>query len=140
KFLGDVYIGKHTIATSLAADWGEDFDKDVELLLGAREGLRGYEDRTFTGDQRLVLNLEDRFHLVEDVYRLVSIGGAFFFDVGGTSRSGFGDIIKDNLYSNVGFGLRFGLTRSSGGAVVRVDVAFPLRDGPDGSEVGEPRI
>ncbi|MCB0324797.1 MAG: hypothetical protein KDD69_14540 [Bdellovibrionales bacterium] len=140
KFIGDTYIGKHTIASSLSVDWGEDLDRDVELLLGARDGLRGYQDRTFTGDQRLVLNLEDRFHLVEDVYKLVSIGGAFFLDAGGTSRSGLADIVKDNLYADVGFGLRFALTRSSGGAVVRIDFAFPLRDGPDGSGVGEPRI
>lgn len=140
KYLGNTYVGRHTFASSLALDWGEDLDRNVELLLGAGNGLRGYEDRTFTGDQRIVLNLEDRFHLIEDFYRLISIGGAVFLDVGGTSRKNFGEIISDNLYSNVGFGLRFGLTRSSGGTVLRVDFAFPLRDGPDGSEVGDPRI
>lgn len=140
KFLGDIYIGKHTLATSLTADHGEKLDKDIELLLGASNGLRGYEDRTFAGDQRLIVNLEDRFHIVEDVYRLVSIGGAVFLDAGGTSRNGIGDIIKDRLYADVGFGLRLGLTRSSGGAVLRLDVAYPLRDGPDGSSRFEPRV
>ncbi|HQH28496.1 MAG TPA: hypothetical protein PLP17_13955, partial [Oligoflexia bacterium] len=31
-------------------------------------------------------------------------------------------------------------TRSSGGAVIRIDVAFPLRNGPDGSSEFEPRL
>ena len=118
----------------------EKLDSDLEFLLGASNGLRGYEDRTFSGDHRALLNVEDRFHLVEDVYRLLSIGGAVFFDVGGTSRKGVSEIIGDQLYADVGFGLRFGISRSSGGAVLRLDVAFPLREGPDGSQFLEPRI
>jgi hypothetical protein len=138
--LGGFYIGKHTIASSLSIDTGEKLDRDFQLLLGAGNGLRGYKDRTFSGDHRIVLNLEDRFYLVEDVFRLLSIGGALFFDAGGTSDDGFSDLIKDHLYADVGFGLRFGVSRSSGGAVIRADVAFPLRDGPDGSGTFEPRF
>ena len=140
QYLGDFYIGKHTLASSLNVLYGNELDRDVEFLLGARNGLRGYEDRTFTGDQRLLFNLEDRFYLVEDVFRLISIGGVLFFDAGGTSTQGFGDIIDDNLYADIGFGFRFGLTRSSGGSVLRLDFAFPLRDGPDGSGAFEPRV
>lgn len=140
KFIRNLYIGKHTLAAAASVDYGEKIDKDVQLVLGASNGLRGYEDRTFTGDQRLRVALEDRFHLVEDVFRLVSIGGTFFVDAGGTSTRGIGDIISDEMYANVGFGFRFGLTRSSGGAVVRLDIALPLRDGPDGSDRFEPRV
>ncbi len=140
KFYRGVFLGKHTLALNFAADYGEKLDRDFEYLLGARNGLRGYEDRSFSGDQRFVFNAEDRFHFVEDVFRLVSVGGALFFDAGGTGRNGFADILKDELYADVGFGFRFGLTRSSGGSVLRIDVAFPLRDGPDGSERFEPRL
>lgn len=140
KYLGDTYVGRHTLVGSLSADFGDDLDRDRELLLGATNGLRAYEDRTFVGSQRLLLTLEERVHIVEDVYKLVSIGGAIFFDAGGTSTQGFGDILDDRLQSDVGIGLRFGFPRSSGGSVLRVDLAFPLRDGPDGSQVGEPRL
>ena len=140
KYVGGVYIGKHTLASSLSITIGEELDKDIEYLLGARNGLRGYKDRTFTGDHLIVANLEDRFYLIEDVFRLVSVGGAVFIDAGGTSSNGIGDIITDELYADVGFGLRFGISRSSGGSVVRLDVAFPLREGPDGSDRFEPRI
>ena len=140
QYVSGVYVGKHTLASSLVLEYGESLDKDSELLLGASNGLRGYEDRSFTGDQRLVFNAEDRFHLVEDVLRLVSLGGAFFVDAGGTSRSGFGDIVGHELYADVGFGLRFGLPRSSGGNVVRLDIAFPLRDGVDDDKAYQPRI
>ena len=139
-FFGQLYLGKHTLGSSFVADFGVNLDRDREFLLGANSGLRGYEDRTFTGDQRLLLNLEDRFHLVEDVLKLVSVGGAVFFDVGGTSRRGFGDIVDNELYANVGVGLRLGLTRSSGGNVVRVDLAFPLREAIDGTQEFAPRL
>ena len=139
-YLGDTYMGKHTLAGSLSIDFADRLDRDKQLLLGAGTGLRGYKDRTFAGEQSLVLNLEDRMHFAEDVYKLISIGSAVFFDVGGTSEYGLGDIVNDRLFSDVGFGLRIGFPRSSGGSVLRIDVAFPLRDGPDGAQSLEPRL
>lgn len=140
KYLGDTYIGKHTIAASLSLDYGDDLDLDREFLLGADNGLRGYSTRTFTGDKRLIINLEERFHIVEDLFRLISIGGAFFIDGGGTTTNDFGEIISNNFYSDIGFGLRFGFPRASGSGIARLDIGFPLRDGPDGSAQFEPRI
>ncbi len=140
KYLGDVFIGKHTLVASFAADYGDDLDKDREFLLGADNGLRGYKSRTFTGDKRAILNLEDRFHLVDDVFKLISLGGAFFIDAGGVTNDQFGEVFSDSLYSDFGFGFRIGFPRSSGGSVARLDIAFPLREGPDGSDKFEPRI
>ena len=137
---GGWYLGKHTLASSIIMDIGEDLDLDREFALGAGNGLRGYKDRTFTGAHRLIINLEDRMHFTEDLFRLFSLGGAVFFDAGGTSESSMGDLLKDQMYADVGFGLRIGIPRSSGGTVVRIDVAFPLREGPDESGVFEPRF
>jgi hypothetical protein len=36
--------------------------------------------------------------------------------------------------------LRFCFPRASGGGVVRMDIALPLRDGPDGSQAWDPRV
>lgn len=140
KYIGDAFIGRHTLAAMLAVDYASGLDKDKELLLGADTGLRGYESRTFSGDKRIVGNFEDRFHLAEDVLRLFSFGGVLFFDWGACSREDFDELIGDELHADFGVGLRVGFPRSSGGSVLRVDLAFPLRDGPDGSSEFELRI
>lgn len=134
------YLGRHTLAAAMFVDYGTDLDLDREYVLGTQRGLRGYKEDAFTGNSRISMHLEDRFHLADDVLKLLNIGGAVFFDAGGTSDHGLSDIIKDNLYSNVGIGLRFGLPRSSSGRVLRVDLAFPLRDGPDGTMKYEPSL
>lgn len=143
--LGDIYaremfLGKHTLALGYSLDWGLDLDRDREFLLGADTGLRGYESKTFTGDKRFIMNIEDRIHLAEDVLKLMSFGAAAFADIGGTTDGALGDIFQNNLYSDVGVGLRVAFPRSSGGRILRVDLAFPMRDGPDGSNGWEVRV
>lgn len=140
KYHNNFFLGHHTVAFSASFDLGEDLDLDKEFLLGADTGLRGYESKSFSGDHRFILNLEDRVHIVEDVWDLFSLGGAFFIDAGGVSRKSPGNIFSRNFYADFGFGLRIGIPRSSSGTVVRLDVAFPLRDSDDGSNVLEPRI
>jgi hypothetical protein len=135
-----VDIGNHTIASSLSIDQGERLDRDRQFLLGADTGLRGYTARLFDGEQALLWNIEDRFFIAEDVLRLFNFGGAFFFDAGGASNYGIGDILTDELRTDVGIGLRVGLPRSSGSTVVRIDLAFPLRAGPDDTEPYSPRL
>lgn len=139
-FAGSTFLGRHTVAAALSLDYARELDRDQEFLLGADDGLRGYETNTFYGDKRFLLNLEERFHLYDDVFQLVSIGGAFFADVGGATTGSLGRLFTDELYADIGFGLRFALPRSTGARVVRIDFAFPLRDGPDGSNSGEIRI
>ena len=93
QYLDELFIGRHTLAASFFIDYGEDLDADRELLIGGNNGVRGYEARTFTGDKRFALNLEDRVHLVDDVFSLVSIGAAFFVDVGGSTRESIGRLV-----------------------------------------------
>lgn len=125
--LYDLNLGRHTFATGLTLDYGSDLDKDREFLLGADSGLRGYEAKTFTGDKRIVYNAEQRVHIADDVFRLVSLGAAAFFDAGSSTYSG-SRLLSDDLFADVGVGLRFAFPRSSGGRVLRVDFALPLRD------------
>lgn len=139
-FIQDIFFGRHTFAASSYVDFGEDFDKDRQFLLGSDNAIRGYEANTFEGDKRLVLNLEERTHLADDVLRIFSVGTAVFVDAGGATRDSLSSIVSDDFYSTAGFGLRLGFPRSSGGGVVRMDIGWPLRDGPDGSERFEPRF
>ena len=140
KYIGDRYIGRFTDFASLEMDFGAGLDRDKQLFLGAFTGLRGYADRSFTGSQDITLTLEERVHLVDDLFRIVSLGSAVFVDTGGTSRHGFGDILDEQLRSDVGFGLRLGFPRSTGGGVIRIDVAFPTNDGVDGTQAWAPRL
>lgn len=139
-YMGERFFGRHTFASQFYVDYGNKLDKDRQLLLGADNGLRGYETNTFEGDKRMVLNLEGRSHFADDVAQLVSLGSAVFVDLGGATNSAAGDLLTTDLYGDVGFGLRFCFPRASGGGIARIDVAFPLRDGPDGSQAGEPRV
>ncbi|MCB0340507.1 MAG: BamA/TamA family outer membrane protein, partial [Bdellovibrionales bacterium] len=136
----DNIFGQHTLAGFFKVDYSSKLDRDREFLLGASEGLRGYKSGTFTGDKRVIMNVEDRFHLLDDIFQLVSLGGAVFFDAGGTTTSRIDDIFEDSFYSDIGLGLRFNFPRSSGARVLRIDFAFPLRDGLDGSNAFELRV
>lgn len=131
---GDLYLGKHTLAAGIYTDWGLDLDRDREFLTGADTGLRGYEARSFTGDKRLVLNLEERAHFADDVLELVSVGAAAFLDAGGSTDASYGHLFNDDLYADAGIGLRIGFPRSSGGKVARIDFAVPMRDTGDGND------
>jgi hypothetical protein len=140
QYVQGTFFGKHTIAARFFLDYGRNLDKDREFQVGADNVLRGYEARSFTGDKRYGLNLEDRIHLAEDLFQLVSFGTAFFVDVGGATRNTLSDLIQNETYADVGFGLRFAFLRSSGGSIVRIDIAAPLRDGIDGSNAYEIRV
>lgn len=139
-YLRDFFLGKHTFAAAFFIDYGYDLDADRELLIGGDNALRGYEAKTFTGDKRIALNIEQRLHIAENVWDLISFGAAFFAEAGGATERSFGNLIADEIYADFGAGLRFAFPRSSGQRVLRLDVAFPLRDGPDGSGDMEPRF
>lgn len=134
------YAGRHTLATRFLLEYGMDLDQDRELLTGGDNAIRGYQARSFTGDKRFAINIEDRIHLYEDVLKLVSVGAAVFIEAGGSTYDSLGELLQDEVYSNVGAGLRLIFPRSSGSKILRVDISLPLRDGPDGSDRFEPRL
>lgn len=97
-----------------------------QLTLGGDSGLRGYPLRYQSGDQRVLLTLEERVYTDWYPFRLVRVGGAVFFDVG-RAWGGTGDSQANARWlSDVGFGLRLAIDRSSSGNVLHLDVAFPL--------------
>jgi outer membrane protein assembly factor BamA len=140
SYFKNLFLGKHTFAANFSADLGSNLDADREFLIGGDNGIRGYKARAFSGDKRIQLNIEDRVHFADDVFELISVGGAVFADAGGSSQNSYRSLFSDEIYSNVGMGLRIGFPRSSGGGILRFDIALPLRDGPDGTKQFEPRI
>ncbi|RME60749.1 MAG: hypothetical protein D6780_02795, partial [Candidatus Dadabacteria bacterium] len=133
-------LGKHTLAAGWFLEYGVNLDKDRELLIGADNALRGYKARSFTGNKRTALMVEDRIHLIENILDLFSLGLAVFADVGGSTTKPISKLFSDSMYGDFGLGLRIGFLRSSGERVLRIDLAVPWRDAPDGTSQFEPRL
>jgi hypothetical protein len=121
------YLGfpRQTLVFHVDHSWGHRLDGDRQFVLGGETGLRGYNDRRFDGNKRLLLNVEDRAYLAFDWLHLLSIGVAAFVDAGYVWRAGESEDLGD-LVADVGVGLRFDLTRSGAGATLRIDYAYPL--------------
>jgi len=127
-------FGHGLFVVKVQGDVAERLDFDNQLLLGGDTGLRGYPLRYQAGDRRFLLSLEQRFYTSREYFHLVNVGAAAFFDAG---RAWFVEAPpaylapalaagQRQLLKDVGAGLRLGSSRSSRGAVVHLDVAYPI--------------
>ncbi len=124
-------FGRHQLFTTVQVDAARNLDPERQLLLGGDSGLRGYPRRYRDGDRRALLSLEQRFYTNLELFKLVHVGAAVFFDAG---RIWYEDApvpsIDSGTLRNVGIGLRLGSSRSAQGSMIHFDVAYPL----DGDE------
>jgi len=109
----------------------EKLDADKQLMLGGDSGLRGYPLRYQDGSAQALLTIEHRWFTKLYIFRLFHVGAAVFFDAGrswgrGNAPVSSGEDTNQGLLKDVGFGLRFGSSRSAFGNVIHVDLAFPL--------------
>ena len=125
-------IGSQVFYASLGADLAHRLDGEDQLLLGGDSGLRGYPLRYQAGDRRFLLTLEQRFYSDREVFHLAHLGAAVFFDAG---QAWFVDTLTQRdralqqerrVLKDIGLGLRIASSRSSRGAVLHLDAAFPL--------------
>ncbi len=105
-------------------------DGENQILLGGNTGLRGYKNNSFAGTRSLLLNLEDRFFHDREWFHLLYLGGVAFVDTGCASP---GSPARGQWKTDVGFGVRVSPSRSAGGGVLRIDLAYALNPGPGGS-------
>jgi hypothetical protein len=110
----------------LDAAAGRNLDLDNQILLGGDNGLRGYPLRYQDGASRALVTIEERYFTNWYPFRLFRVGGAAFVDVGRTWGAAALAEPSLGLLKDVGFGLRFGNSRSGLGNVIHVDLAFPL--------------
>jgi hypothetical protein len=96
------------------------------LTLGGDNGLRGYPQRYQTGDQRMLLTLEERVYTDWYPFRLIRVGAAVFYDIGRAWGGADENTVDAGWLQDVGFGLRLSIDRSSSGNVHHLDVAFPI--------------
>lgn len=126
-------FGDQLFYAALGADLAHRLDGEDQLLLGGDSGLRGYPLRYQAGDRRMLLTLEQRFFSDRELFHLVHLGAAVFFDAGQawfvnprSQRDPKLAAQERRILKDAGLGLRLGSSRSSRGAVLHLDVAFPL--------------
>jgi len=124
--------GRSLFFASLSGAVSKSPDISDVLQLGGDSGLRGYPLRYQSGDQRLLLTLEQRVYSDWYPLRLFRVGGAVFYDVGRAWGGPFGQgEANPGWLSDVGIGLRVLSTRSAFGNVIHADLAFPVSTGPN---------
>jgi hypothetical protein len=97
-----------------------------QLLLGGDNGLRGYPLRYQSGEQRVLLTLEQRGYTDWYPFRLLRVGGAVFYDVGRAWGGVNQNAVNGGWLSDVGIGLRLSLDRTAFANVLHADIAVPL--------------
>jgi hypothetical protein len=115
-----------TVVARALLSWGDHLDRDVQLAADGATGLRGYRLHAFTGDRRLLLNVEDRVRITKELLRLFEIGAAAFVDAGYAWPVGTSMRLAD-LRVDLGAGLRIALPRAPGLGLLRLDLAYALR-------------
>jgi outer membrane protein assembly factor BamA len=121
-------FGNQLFVAQLSGTWAHNLDGDTQILLGGDNGLRGYPLRYQQGDRRFLFSLEQRFFTDWHVLNLAHVGAAIFADVGrawSSTERNLNPGVDEMLY-DIGVGLRVGSSRSGKGALVHIDVAFPL--------------
>jgi hemolysin activation/secretion protein len=122
--IGKFVFPRQTIAANLSATLTKDVDAPFQISLGEDEGLRGYTFKSFTGQNSVLFNVENRIFTPID-FRIFAVGLAGFLDAGYVWYSDETLHFKDFGVS-VGVGLRIALKKSQSARVIRVDFAVPL--------------
>lgn len=103
-------------------------DPESYLYIGGIQGLRGYPNYFAIGDRRWQATFADRIVTPWQLWSLFQMGFVGFVDVAQIHQ--LSPPVWTPAYSDVGLGLRFGITRSAFSNTVYVTVAWPLRGGP----------
>ena len=120
---------RHTLLGKVDLRVGHNLDPEVQLLLGAESGLRGYPIRRFQGTRSLLFSVEERWFIVDDLAQLLSVGVAGFVDSGYAWPDGVSVSLSD-LKTAVGGSLLLGSPRLSTGPGVRLNLAYALNPLP----------
>jgi hypothetical protein len=99
-----------------------------QLFLGENCGLRGYPSYFRTGQNRIILNLEDRIFSKLNLYSF-GLGAALFSDIGYIWNEQQ-PLKKQSPFVTVGAGIRIGSSKSKAATVFRLDFAVALQNDP----------
>jgi hypothetical protein len=109
---------------------GVRLDPEVQLTLGAQNGLRGYPVHQWAGNRSLLLASEARLFLADDVKQLASFALAAFAE-GGYAWPERRPLALRDLRGDIGIALLVGRNRlSATQPVVRFDLAYAFNPPP----------
>lgn len=96
----------------------------LPMTIGGEIGLRGYDNGTFSGNKRIITNIEfrDRFPSPSNE---ILLAHAVFIDTGYAWKTNQ-SITLGELRSNIGWGLRVQVPSLFGRTVLRLDLATPI--------------
>ena len=122
---------RHLLVGRAELQWGHNLDPEVQLLLGAESGLRGYPVRQFAGTRSLLLSAEERWFVADDIGQVVSLGVATFVDSGFAWPEGE-RLSLSKLKTAIGVSLLVGSNRLFlVGGGVRLDIGYAVVSVPD---------
>jgi hypothetical protein len=123
---------KFKLYSSLQLNHGYNLSNGRQVVLDNLNGLRGYPINHLTGTQSALFTIEERFYYDKDIWQIINMGGAIFFDIGSISGEENLDQLDINYFRSFGIGLRFSSNRSSDSSVLHIDYAKPI-DAHNGS-------
>jgi len=115
---------KRTLYLGFSASKAIHLNSSQQLTLGGSNGLRGFDSHYLNGDALLNLTVEERYFSDLQLFQLLRVGYAGFFDIGkvyGDPQWG-----ADRLYKNVGIGLRLAPSKTDEGRIIHIDLAYPI--------------
>ena len=115
---------KRTLYLGFSASKAIHLNSSQQLTLGGNNGLRGFDSHYLNGDALLKFTIEERYFSDYQLFQLLRVGYAGFFDIGKV----YGDPLQgaNRLYKNVGVGLRLAPSKTDEGRIIHIDLAYPI--------------
>lgn len=124
--LVDLSASRRVLLLSARYRHGTRLDPEVQVTLGAQNGLRGYGVHQFVGTRSLLLSAERRWFLIDNLARVFSLGLAAFID-SGYAWTQAESLDLGDLKTNLGISLLLGRRQvSTDRAGTRIDLAYAL--------------
>jgi len=97
-----------------------------QLSLGESTGLLGYPNFYYSGNALLLIKSE--INILTDLEIFTVIPAISIFATSGNTFANYKHINLNKMHSSIGFGLRFGLSKSAGKIVNHINFSWPIHD------------
>ena len=106
--------------------YGLKWNSSKQTFLDSPSGVRGLPSFSYSGNQKIILNIEDRFATNIHIW-IFNIGGVLFSDFGIIGEQDK-KIFSEKVYKSVGIGLRILNEKQQGSGITRLDLAYNINN------------